>query len=621
MLNTFIIILFSLFNTENLGGVSKVTSAKIRKPKTLELNILSLDLLYRQLDVTGINAAGDTITLQDKQAAGALSLGFLYSVSKHFAFSFTIKFQGDGEDRNDSIVSVISPVNYPDPNDHQANRISLGFGDFIISGKFSQPLGNSLYLGASPFLGVPLGEDTFGIVKDASSSPRQYTGGYFRRLSSKNVYGGLKLLFSVIPDERVGIHFNIGYTTSRFGGESDYVSYGTATEIIPGSVQPYIAFYGRYYLHDKKEGGIYRFGRGFNFIEGGLGFTSSSGVKFTLGINTTIGTFSTRRVATDFPEWTPNFGVYLSLGYTQPEKKEEIQIPVMKTGEIAGRIFDKRTGAPVFAKVSVKIDTTYVETVSDSITGEYRIKDIPEGIYVIKITAPGYREQGATVAVREKETTVRDFALFKVITKKIPKGTLTGKVQEKSTGRPLYAKISFVGSNIKPVYTDSATGIFKIDLPEGTYALKVEAEGYIPQARPVVIERGESKIENFSLLKKGMRLIFRNIYFDLGKATIKPQSFAVLDSIAKMLKENPNIIVEIQGHTDNVGSEEYNLELSQRRAEAVKNYLVQVHGIDPLRLIARGYGEYRPIASNNTPEGRAQNRRVEFVILGTTEEQ
>jgi len=78
-------------------------------------------------------------------------------------------------------VSVISPVNYLDPTDHQANRISLGFGDFVISGKFSQPLGNSLYIGVSPFLGVPLGEDTFGIVKDASSSPRQYTGGYFRR--------------------------------------------------------------------------------------------------------------------------------------------------------------------------------------------------------------------------------------------------------------------------------------------------------------------------------------------------------------------------------------------------------------------------------------------------------
>lgn len=621
MLNTFIIILFSLFNSENLGGVSKVSSAKIEKPKILELNILSLDLLYNQIDVTGLNAAGDTITLQDKQAAGDLSLGFLYAINKHFAFSFTIKFQGDGEDRNDSIVSVISPVNYLDPTDHRANRISLGFGDFIVSGKFSQPLGSSLYIGASPFLGVPLGEDTFGIVKDASSSPRQYTGGYFRRLSSKNVYGGIKLLFSLIPDDRVGIHFNMGYTTSRFGDESDYVSYGAATEIIPGSVQPYLAFYGRYYLHDKNEGGVYKFGRGFNFIEGGLGFASSSGVKFTLGVYKTIGTLESRQIVSDFPEWTPDFGVYLSLGYVQPEKKEEIKIPVKKTGEIAGRIFDKRTGAPVFAKVSVKVDTGYVETVSDSITGEYRIRGIPEGIYVIKVTAPDYREQGATVAVREKEITVRDFALLKIVTREIPKGTLTGKVQDKSTGKPLYAKISFIGSNIEPVFTDSATGIFKIDLPEGTYALKVEAQGYIPQARPVVIERGETKIENFSLLKKGMRLIFRNIYFDMGKATIKPQSFAVLDSIAKMLKENPNIIVEIQGHTDDVGSEEYNLELSQRRAEAVKNYLVQVHGIDPTRLIARGYGEYRPIAPNDTPEGRAKNRRVEFVIQGTTEEQ
>ena len=76
------------------------------------------------------------------------------------------------------------------------------------------------------------------------------------------------------------------------------------------------------------------------------------------------------------------------------------------------------------------------------------------------------------------------------------------------------------------------------------------------------------------------------------------------------MKTYPDTTVEIEGHTDNVGSEAYNLDLSKRRAESVKNYLVENLGIDPARLSAAGYGFSRPIADNNTREGRAQNRRV-----------
>ncbi len=109
--------------------------------------------------------------------------------------------------------------------------------------------------------------------------------------------------------------------------------------------------------------------------------------------------------------------------------------------------------------------------------------------------------------------------------------------------------------------------------------------------------------------------VLRNIYYDFDKWTLKPESYPVLDSLVKLLKENPQLKVEIRSHTDSIGSEEYNLWLSQKRAESVVRYLVS-KGISPDRLIAKGYGEKYPIASNATPEGRAKNRRTEFVIIG-----
>jgi len=105
----------------------------------------------------------------------------------------------------------------------------------------------------------------------------------------------------------------------------------------------------------------------------------------------------------------------------------------------------------------------------------------------------------------------------------------------------------------------------------------------------------------------------QTVYFDFNKATIKPVSFALLDEVAQAMKDNPKIKVEVQGHTDSVGDDNYNLKLSQKRAESVRIYLIK-KGIASDRMEPKGYGETVPIADNRTKEGRDQNRRVEFVI-------
>ncbi len=111
--------------------------------------------------------------------------------------------------------------------------------------------------------------------------------------------------------------------------------------------------------------------------------------------------------------------------------------------------------------------------------------------------------------------------------------------------------------------------------------------------------------------------ITQQIQFEFNKATIKGDiSFKILDEIVQILKDNPKINLEVQGHTDNVGSATYNANLSQSRADSVRAYLV-AHGTDPGRLISKGYGLAKPLVPNNTDANRALNRRVQFIRTET----
>ncbi|MFO0677506.1 MAG: OmpA family protein [Polyangiaceae bacterium] len=106
--------------------------------------------------------------------------------------------------------------------------------------------------------------------------------------------------------------------------------------------------------------------------------------------------------------------------------------------------------------------------------------------------------------------------------------------------------------------------------------------------------------------------ITQQIQFQTNKAVIKPESFVILDAVRDVLKDNPKIALEVQGHTDNTGNAQLNMKLSQSRAESVRNYLV-AHGIDKSRLIAKGYGMTQPLVPNNSEGNKALNRRVQFI--------
>ena len=111
----------------------------------------------------------------------------------------------------------------------------------------------------------------------------------------------------------------------------------------------------------------------------------------------------------------------------------------------------------------------------------------------------------------------------------------------------------------------------------------------------------------------GKTFELKNIYFETNKADLLPSSFPELDIVVQFMAENPKVEIEISGHTDNVGTQDYNMSLSEKRAESCKNYIISKK-INVARITSKGYGMSKPVASNNDEAGREKNRRVEFTI-------
>ena len=191
------------------------------------------------------------------------------------------------------------------------------------------------------------------------------------------------------------------------------------------------------------------------------------------------------------------------------------------------------------------------------------------------------------------------------------------------TKKPVEADIEITdnvtGKVIETFTTNSATGKFIITLVSGkNYGIAVKAKGYLFHSENFDIPTGSAdNLVNTTIELKniavGSKIALRNIFFDLGKATLRAESNAELDRLVKLMKDVPTLKVEISGHTDNSGSATLNQTLSQQRADAVVTYIVN-KGIPAARLTAKGYGSTKPIASNSSDDGKQQNRRTEFEI-------
>lgn len=201
---------------------------------------------------------------------------------------------------------------------------------------------------------------------------------------------------------------------------------------------------------------------------------------------------------------------------------------------------------------------------------------------------------------------------------------VTGIIYDAETQQPLEATITLLdnvkGDTIAVLTSNSATGKYLISLPAGrNYGIAVTAEGYAFHSENFIVEEAQGYREvrkdiGLNKYKTGTIIVLKNIFFDFDKATLRPESKAELERVYELLSQNPRMKVRIAGHTDSMGSDEYNQRLSENRAKAVYEYLVS-RGISADRLSYIGYGESKPIDTNDTEEGRQNNRRVELEIL------
>jgi len=166
------------------------------------------------------------------------------------------------------------------------------------------------------------------------------------------------------------------------------------------------------------------------------------------------------------------------------------------------------------------------------------------------------------------------------------------------------------------VYVDQNRVLVVPRLPFATTHLDMEGIG--DHTNPIVFKNVRiASGGNMNMLGKKFtdaKIITHGINFDIDKATIKPESMGTLNMIVQVLKDNPDLKFEVDGHTDNSGTAAHNLTLSQQRADAVKNQLVSM-GVDATRLTTKGFGDTKPISDNTSIEGKANNRRVEFVRM------
>lgn len=204
-----------------------------------------------------------------------------------------------------------------------------------------------------------------------------------------------------------------------------------------------------------------------------------------------------------------------------------------------------------------------------------------------------------------------------------------GKLIDAKTGKPIGAKIIYEslpdGKEVGVTYSNPETGEYEIHLPGGKlYGVRAEAKDHISASQNLdlrnVTKDGTVEQKNMTLepievarIEPDAKIELNNLFFDFDKSQIKPESFPELNRIVKLMEEKSTMEVEISGHADATGPEQYNLTLSEWRAKIVAKYLTD-KGIAKNRILVSFYGEAKPIDTNNTKEGRRKNRRVEFTI-------
>ncbi len=225
---------------------------------------------------------------------------------------------------------------------------------------------------------------------------------------------------------------------------------------------------------------------------------------------------------------------------------------------------------------------------------------------------------------KERKGIIYEFTIPKSQRVEFKTSYVYGNVKDEKTLVPLKAKIELydlkLDQRISLVDSDSISGVYLMVLTEGSeYALYIEKEGYLFQSNTFLYQLGENpspvrKDILLSPLKKGATTKLNNLFFETDKYELEDKSKTELEKVVSFLKANSNIVIQISGHTDNVGTDTYNQVLSEKRAKSVYSYLIK-KGINPVQVDFVGLGSTEPVGPNDSEENRQLNRRIEFKIV------
>jgi outer membrane protein OmpA-like peptidoglycan-associated protein len=291
-------------------------------------------------------------------------------------------------------------------------------------------------------------------------------------------------------------------------------------------------------------------------------------------------------------------------------------------GRVRGIVRDAKTKKPLIGAL-VRYVSRPLNAQLTGDDGKFLSYDLPTGPLTLEVSRDDYEAMRVETTVPANGET----AVEVLLTAKPPQnGTLHVKVSDETSAPIAGAAVHVVsptGAVVEP--EPEGPGAFGVKLPAGEYALDILAEGYLSRQRMVSMQVGQQQSVDVMLRKKPAtshvalgknEIVIKGIiHFGTNNAEIKPDGQQLLDEVADVLVKNPQIRrVRVEGHTDNRGGAEHNMELSKARAAAVVEYLNK-QGIDPTRLESQGFGSTQPLVPNSTPGNRAKNRRVTFRIL------
>jgi len=351
--------------------------------------------------------------------------------------------------------------------------------------------------------------------------------------------------------------------------------------------------------------------------------------NFSLLAAVEVGIGGMNRFVREFAPTAP-YRIFLAASYAidlRPARKEivpppPVDVPVVpKQGQVRGTVVERGPGTPV-ANARVVVTGSSEPPLTASFDGRFLTEPLPVGDVALALEADGY--EPGTCAARIPPEGGEVLARCELVA--LPRvGSVVGHVLG-ANGTPVAgATVQLTGPMTRSPVTAADGSFRELDLPPGDYQVRVDQEGYLLSVTPLLIELRREAQPQITLVPKPRKplvvvqkarlLLKETVFFNTDTAELQTRSEPLLTEVADALLRTPAVLrVEVQGHTDNVGTAEYNADLAQRRAESVRNWLIGA-GVAADRLIAKGYGLTQPIASNKREAGRAKNRRVAFIIL------